>query len=208
MLASFLLDSFGLLGVPETGFQVLALVGVLTALIGASLILRGGGESLGRINPLQIGLIALALIAGGVLPVQGAVNALLRNDLGDAPLAAAAVSFAVATLCMASVLGAAVMSGKGHTVQLSGVTVMPWWGWVGGVAGATYVTTVLSAIPIIGASATIGFTVVGQQMAGLLVDRYGWLRLPRRPPSRLRIAGVVLLLIGVLLIRSPFAGSR
>lgn len=74
---------------------------------------------------------------------------------------------------------------------------MPWWGWLGGFAGAIYVTTMFTAIPAIGAGAAAGLTVAGQQVASVFVDKYGWLRLPRRPVSALRLAGVVLLLIGV-----------
>jgi transporter family-2 protein len=78
---------------------------------------------------------------------------------------------------------------------------MPWWGWLGAVCGATYVTTVFTAIPVIGTAAAVGLTVAGQQIASLFVDRYGWFRLPRREISALRLAGVALLLIGVGLIQ-------
>jgi transporter family-2 protein len=78
---------------------------------------------------------------------------------------------------------------------------MPWWGWLGGFAGATYVTTVFTAIPAIGAAATVGLTVAGQQIASVLVDRYGWLRLPQRPVSATRLIGVAILLLGVAIVR-------
>ena len=58
-------------------------------------------------------------------------------------------------------------------------------------------TTVFTAIPVIGASAVIALTVAGQQVASVLVDRLGLLRLPRRDVSALRLAGVSALLIGV-----------
>ena len=78
---------------------------------------------------------------------------------------------------------------------------MPWWGWIGAACGATYVTTVFTAIPVIGTAAAVGLTVAGQQIASLFVDRFGWFRLPQRELSALRHAGVVLLLGGVVLIR-------
>ena len=56
--------------------------------------------------------------------------------------------------------------------------------WLGAVCGATYVTTVFTAIPLIGAAAAVGLTVAGQQIASLFVDRYGWFRLPKRQISR------------------------
>jgi transporter family-2 protein len=78
---------------------------------------------------------------------------------------------------------------------------MPWWGWLGALCGATYVTTVFTAIPVIGASATVGLTLFGQQAASLLVDQYGLLRLPPRKVSGVRLAGVALLFTGVLALR-------
>jgi transporter family-2 protein len=85
--------------------------------------------------------------------------------------------------------------------KLAGVSAMPWWAWLGGFTGATYVTTVFTAIPVIGTAAAIGLTVAGQQVASVFVDRYGWFRLPRRRVSGLGLAGVALLLVGVALIK-------
>ena len=78
---------------------------------------------------------------------------------------------------------------------------MPWWGWLGGITGAVYVTSVFSLMPEIGASATIALTVGGQQAASLVVDRFGLLRLPRRPITALRLLAVGALLTGVTMIQ-------
>ncbi|MGD9480801.1 DMT family transporter [Shinella sp. G-2] len=200
MLASLALDSFGLLGVLQTGLRAGAAIGTLTVLAGVGLIVFGQG---GRDNLKagKLGWIALALVAGAALPVQGAVNALLRQDLGGASFAVGAISFFVATLAMAAVMLVALALQKAPGPHLGGVRTMPWWGWLGGFAGATYVTTVFTAIPVIGAAAAVGFTVAGQQVASVFVDRYGWFRLPQRPVSGLRLAGVLLLLAGVALIK-------
>ncbi|MBK5569097.1 DMT family transporter [Ensifer sp. SSB1] len=200
MLASLALDSFGLLGVMPTGLRAGAAIGTLVVLIGVGMIVFGqGGKD--NLKADKLGWIALALTAGAVLPVQGAVNALLRHDLGGAPFAVGAVSFFVATLAMAAVMLVGLARQKAPRPNIGGVQTMPWWGWLGGLAGATYVTTVFTAIPVIGAAAAVGFTVAGQQVASVFVDRYGWFRLPQRPVSGLRLAGVVLLLAGVALIK-------
>ena len=44
-------------------------------------------------------------------------------------------------------------------------------------------------------------TVAGQQLASVLVDRHGLLRLPRREIPAIRLVGVGLLLAGVALIQ-------
>lgn len=202
MLASLALDTFGLVGVAASGLTMGAAAGTLTVLAGAALIVFGQKGGADALSPSKLGWIGLALAAGAVLPVQGAVNALLRHDLGGAPFAAAAVSFVVATLAMAAVLGVSLIRPAARRPQLDGVKAMPWWGWLGGLAGATYVTTVFTAIPVIGTAAAVGFTVAGQQVASVFVDRFGWFRLPERSVSPLRLAGVGLLLAGVVLIKA------
>ncbi|KRD65535.1 MULTISPECIES: DMT family transporter [unclassified Ensifer] len=200
MLASLALDSFGLLGVAQTGLRAGAAAGTLVVLIGVGMVVFGqGGKD--NLKADKLGWIALALVAGAVLPVQGAINALLRQELGGAPFAVGAISFFVATLAMAAVMLVALARQKTPRPNIGGVQTMPWWGWLGGFAGATYVTTVFTAIPVIGAAAAVGFTVAGQQVASVFVDRYGWFRLPQRSVSGLRLAGVVLLLAGVALIK-------
>lgn len=202
MLASLALDTFGLLGVAATGLRSGAALGTLAVMTGAALIVfgqKGGVESL---KPSQLGWFGLALLAGAGLPVQGAVNALLRHDLGGAAFAVGTVSFLVATLAMAIVLIATLAWPRTARPNIGGVSSMPWWGWLGGFAGAVYVTTLFTAIPVIGAAAAVGLTVAGQQVASIFVDRYGWFRLPMRPVSGLRLLGVVLLLTGVAAIKS------
>jgi transporter family-2 protein len=200
MLASLGLDAFGLLGVPMKGLEPPAFVGTLAVLIGVAAIVLGQTGGSDTLSASKLGWIGLALLAGAVLPVQGAVNGLLRQDIG-APFAVGAVSFFVATLAMAAALLLAVVLADQPRPKLAGVARMPWWGWLGGLAGAAYVTTVFTAIPVIGTAAAVGLMVAGQQVASVFVDRYGWFRLPKRPVSALRLGGVVLLLAGVAAIK-------
>jgi bacterial/archaeal transporter family-2 protein len=206
VLASTLLDVFGLLGIAATGLSLAGAAGAILVLAGAALIVLGQHDAPRPIAGRQTGWIALALVAGAVLPVQGAVNALLRHDLGGAAFAVGTVSFVVATLAMAAAqMVTTALSGaskSSFTSSLRGLASLPWWGWLGGFAGATYVTTVFAAIPAIGAAATVGLTVAGQQVASVLVDKYGWLQLPQRPVSTVRLAGVALLLAGIAVIKA------
>ena len=199
MLASLTLDLSGLFGValraPDTGM----LVGAAAVLAGAVAIVQGAADRPSA-SLRRAGWFALALAAGAALPLQGAVNGLLRTDIG-APVAVSVVSFVVATAAMLVVVAVAGLRPGGLGTGGTGVAAMPWWGWLGALCGATYVTTVFTAIPVIGASATVGLTVLGQQAASLLVDQYGLLRLPRRAVSLTRMAGVALLMAGVLAIR-------
>ena len=191
-LVSLLLDVTGWLGVQSRTLDGEAIAGALAMLTGIALVVRAQ-EGQVRVRP---GWIVLALVAGAVLPVQGAINAQLRADL-DAPIAAGAWSFVTAAAAMLVVLAVA----RVPRPQLHGLPAVPWWGWLGALCGATYVTAVFLAIPEIGVAPTIGLTIAGQQVASVFVDRYGLLRLPRRPVTGVRLAGAGALLGGVAAIQ-------
>jgi transporter family-2 protein len=200
MLLSVVLDATGWLGVASGEVGALAVAGVVAVVAGAALIVRGqAGAAAARAVRERWGWLVLAVAAGAVLPAQGAINAQLRADL-DAPTAAGAWSFVVATAAMAGVWAALAATRQTSAPGPAAPARVPWWGWLGGLCGATYVTSVFLAIPEIGVAPTVALTIAGQQVASVFVDRYGLLRLPRRPLSRMRLTGVALLLLGVALV--------
>ncbi len=199
MLASLALDGFGWLGVEQHAISAPHVLGAGAVLAGVALVVRAQPDQ-GALSPVQLPWIAFALLAGTVLPIQGAINAQLRADL-DAPVAAGAFSFLVATAGIGLLLAVQLALGRARRPRIEPLRTVPWWGWLGGAVGATYVTSVFTLIPKIGAAPTIALTIGGQQLAAVLVDRFGLLRLRRREVSRLRLAAVAILLAGVLLIQ-------
>ena len=202
MLVSLVLDSTGWLGVQGEPLDAAALAGALAVVMGAALIVRAqaGAKALEDGVRGRAGWLLLALAAGAVLPVQGAINAQLRSDL-DAPIAAGAWSFVIASSAMAAVLALTARARRDARPAPGGLHRVPWWGWLGGLCGATYVVSMFMMIPEIGVAPTVALTVGGQQIASVLVDRHGLLRLPRRPITRARMTGVAILLTGVALIQ-------
>ena len=202
MGASLLLDGFGWLGVEHEPFDAAAVVGAVSVVVATALIVRAqaGDDVLEDALRNRTGWVVFGLLAGAVLPVQGAINAQLRGDI-DAPITVGAFSFVVATVAMSLVLAAVLLFTRAPAPRVGGLRSVPWWAWLGGACGATYVTSVFLLIPEIGVAPTVALTVAGQQVASVFVDRYGLLRLPRRPISTRRLAGVGLLLAGVALIQ-------
>ena len=182
----------GWLGVDRRGARRAGAVGALAMLVGIALIVRAQE---GRVPAVRAGSHSRSSPAP-CFPLQGAINAQLRSDL-DAPIAAGAWSFVTAAAAMLVVLAVARVPGP----RLAGLPQVPWWGWLGAVCGATYVTSVFLLIPELGVAPTIGLTIAGQQIASVFVDRYGLLRLPQRSISNVRLAGVAALLAGVAAIQ-------
>ncbi|GAA5047802.1 transporter family-2 protein [Thermocatellispora tengchongensis] len=154
---------------------------------------RGGGLA-------QSGWIVLGIVAGAVLPVQGAVNARLRDDIQE-PMAVGMISFIVATLAGLAVLLLLRALDRTPRPQFRPLAGMPWWGWLGGACAAAYVTATFMLIPAIGAATTVALTVTGQQAASAAIDHRGLLRLPRRPLTAPRLGGLALLIAGSALVQ-------
>jgi transporter family-2 protein len=77
----------------------------------------------------------------------------------------------------------------------------PWWAWGGGLLGAFYLVASIVLAPRLGAGTTVALVVGGQMLAALVIDQFGLLRLPVHHASLPRVAGGVLVVAGVALIR-------
>lgn len=148
-------------------------------------------------RPVAIFWVLLGIISGACIAVQAPINAQLGRDLG-LPFAAAGISF----LAGAIILGVVtfVVAAATHTT-INWSAPAPWLFVAGGALGTVYVTSAVILTPQIGAAAVMGLAVAGQLLAGIFVDRVGFLGLAVREISLGRIAGAVLLVAGALLIR-------
>ena len=72
--------------------------------------------------------------------------------------------------------------------------------WTGGCLGTLYVWSTIVATLRIGATLTLGLTFAGQMVAALFLDHYDALGLAKYSASPVRIAGVVIVFLGVSLI--------
>ncbi len=144
----------------------------------------------------QLGWLALALASALLFPLQAGVNASLGNQLGH-PVLASLVSFSVGAL--AAMLLALVM--RLPLPSLQQVTGVPIWLWTGGLMGVTIITAAIFAAPRLGAATFIAAVVGGQLISGLLLDQFGIAGYAQRPVTMMRVAGIVLILAGVLLVQ-------
>lgn len=145
-------------------------------------------------SPLLLAL--MAIVAGACLSVQAGVNSQLARFLAH-PVSASAVSFVVGLIALligAASTGAAIPS---RDVAAS----IPPYVWVaGGLLGATFMTINVVVTPRLGAAAMASLAIAGQLGMALLIDRYGLLGLATREVGPARLAGVVLLLVGAVLV--------
>src|SRR5262245_15921844 len=112
--------------------------------------------------------LVIAVLAGGLLPVQTGINAQLTSRLGSPVLAAAAsVSIAVVSLF------AFVASLRLAPPALADIVQLPWWIWLGGAIGALYLVASLTLAQRLGAASLISALVAGQTFGSIIVDHLG-----------------------------------
>ncbi len=141
-------------------------------------------------------LLLCAILIGVVLPVQSGVNAQLRIGVGN-PYLAALISFLVGTIALLGVnLALRVPLPSGEAAGR-----LPWWYWIGGLLGATYIYAAVILAPRLGAATLVAAIVAGQMVASVILDHYGWVGYAQQPLTAGRFVGVLLVIGGVLLIQ-------
>jgi transporter family-2 protein len=138
--------------------------------------------------------VLLTAVVGGAIALQAPINSHLGRQVGT--FQAAFVSFAIGTALLFVIAALA----KGGLGDLRHVSSVPWYYLVGGVLGMAYVSVVLVTVRSLGAGGVTAATIAGQLAVAVIADRFGWLGLQQKAIGADRVAGLVLLALGVFLI--------
>ena len=139
--------------------------------------------------------ILLAVLAGATLAVQAPTNAMLARPL-DSPVTAAFFSFLVGTVALG--LLAWLLPSR---PDWPGVRALPWYAWLGGIYGTVFVTVAAFGAPRVGVAVLLTAVVLGQLATAVALDHFGALGLERQAISLPRLAGVLLVVAGLVLVR-------
>ena len=145
-------------------------------------------------NERTIYLLA-ALAGGAVLPIQVALNTLLRRYVGEA-MQVTFISYLAGALASLMIC----LLARYPLPATTALSQTAWWMWVGGCLGTFYVWSTIFATPQIGAALALALTIAGQMIAALFLDHYGAICLAKHAATPTRIAGVVLVVLGVSLV--------
>ncbi len=86
---------------------------------------------------------------------------------------------------------------KFHNAQTDAVSTFD-----NGVFGAVYVTASIAAVPRLGAATLIALVITGQMLTSLVLDHFGAFGLQEHGLTIWRAVGALLLIVGVVLIRT------
>ena len=142
--------------------------------------------------------VLIMVVAGFFISIQGPINARLRLAV-DSPVLSAAISFLSGGLVLLCIMGTGAFGGTG--TGLRGMQSAPLWAYLGGVLGISFVLGSIVAVPRVGVVVVICAAILGQMVGSYLADTLGWFGVDKVPFNPVRLAGIGLMVLGVLLVQ-------
>ena len=140
--------------------------------------------------------IALALLAGAMIPFQSAMNAQLGKSL-QSPYYSSLTVFIVAAIGISLYI----IASRFTIPSTTQFTTAPKWSYLGGVLGGTYILLIVIAAPKLGIGNVTVMVLLGQVLAAIIIDQFGLLGAVKNILNWQRLIGVALLISGVYLIK-------
>jgi transporter family-2 protein len=145
---------------------------------------------------MNVILLAMAFCVGMAMSVQAAINSQLAHSIGANSMMAALVSFSCGTaLLLAVALAKSGVGGLGAT--LAALPSQPAWKFLGGFLGAAFVFGTVFLAPRIGLLSLIVLVIAGQLLSSMAIDHFGLINMATRKVSGVRIAGALVVVVGV-----------
>ena len=192
------IDSFGLLQSPVFPFTVTRCMALVILLIGIVLIVRRKEAAHRRANLFVWQLIGIS--GGAIFAMQPSMNSLLSVGLYSS-VHAAFVSFLTATI-MLVLLNVAIPGDRVNLSRIFHADNRPWWSWLGGIIGGTFVTGFAFFASKTGIGLLLITSICGMLTNSLIIDRYGLLGAPRKPIGATQYIGLILVVIGIIIIKT------
>ncbi|MBX3141140.1 MAG: DMT family transporter [Trueperaceae bacterium] len=136
----------------------------------------------------------LAVIGGSFSGLQAALNGRLGHLTGTVQ----AVLISIATSFAAILLITTLTRTWGALPRLATIPAVLF---TGGLAGLAFVFTITWITPLLGVTATLVLTILGQLTMGLVLDHFGILRDAAVPVTPLRVVAILLVVVAAYLSR-------
>ncbi|MGE8002581.1 DMT family transporter [Lysinibacillus sp. NPDC093216] len=205
-LMSMLIDNYGWINSRQYSFGLNRVFGVLLVIIGVFLAValpsmktnQDPSEATKK-NMLNQWIWRLVGIMSGILlAIQIAINGQLGKVLNSSSHAAF-VSFLVGTITLIIVVG--VMDRSYTNIKEPIKQSAPWWVWIGGILGGSYVLINVFLVDQIGNGQTVVLVLFGQITGSLMVEKFGLFNSSKNQIKPIQIFGLIVMIVGVFLIR-------
>ena len=151
--------------------------------------------------------VMIGLIAGIASTVQASINTEARRFFRS-PFITAGINFSVAWLLLAAFI---IFTEHRSFIPVREIAQNPPWIWLGGVCAIIIVTLNIVCVPKLGAAGNVMILNFGQIVTGLVIDHFAMFGADKVSMSLTRLAGAVLVMVGMILVtqeKAPEGGKR
>ena len=191
-----LIDHFGWFHSAVYPLTMLRVAALAAILVGVCMVVMKKNEQGRKKNLLPWQMVGVS--GGMVFAMQPPMNSLLSAELSSA-ISAAFISFLSATV----VLLTAVLVRKNDRTHLPQVfsTDRPWWSWLGGIIGGTFVTGFAFFASRVGIGLLLITSICGLLTCSLVIDKYGLLGAEKKPVGVVQYIGLLCVVAGIMALR-------
>ena len=191
-----LIDHFGWFHSAVYPLTMLRVAALTAILMGVCMVVMKKSEQGRKKNLLPWQMVGVS--GGMVFAMQPPMNSLLSAELSSA-ISAAFISFLSATV----VLLTAVLVRKNDRCHLPQVfsTDRPWWSWLGGIIGGTFVTGFAFFASRVGIGLLLITSICGLLTCSLVIDKYGLLGAEKKPVGMVQYIGLLCVVAGIIALR-------
>ena len=190
------IDSLGLLQSPIFPFTLRRALALMILLAGILMIVMRKEKSTNKSNLLIWQLIGIS--GGAVFAMQPSMNSLLSIGLFSS-VHAAFVSFLTATI-MLLLLVVLIPRDRVNIPKIFSFN-RPWWSWLGGIIGGTFVTGFAFFASKTGVGILLVTSICGMLTNSLIIDKFGLLGAVKKHIGPMQCIGLVLVVIGIIILR-------
>ena len=190
------IDSFGLLRSPVFPFTLTRAAALLVLLTGIVMIVMRKENSERKSNLLIWQLIGIS--GGALFAMQPSMNSLLSIGLYSS-VHAAFVSFITATI-MLLLLVIIIPCDRINIPKIFSFD-RPWWTWLGGIIGGTFVTGFAFFASKTGIGILLITSICGMLTNSMIIDKHGLLGAVKKQIGPMQYIGLILVIIGIIILR-------
>ena len=196
IIMGIIIDSFGLLQSPQFQFTFLRFVSVLIILLGMFMVIWQ--KSSGKKGESKLLWQAIGFSGGAVFAMQPSMNSLLSIGLYSS-VHAAFISFFTATVVLIAI-AVLIPSNRVHIPQIFFLD-RPWWSWLGGIIGGTFVTGFAFFASKTGIGILLVTSICGLLANSLAIDKFGWFGTVKKRIRPIQYLGLICVVIGIMILR-------
>ena len=196
IIMGIVIDSFGLLQSPQFPFTFLRSISLLIILLGMFMVIwqkasvkRGESKLLWQ---------AIGFSGGAVFAMQPSMNSLLSIGLYSS-VHAAFISFFTATIVLIAI-AVIIPSNRMHIPLIFSLD-KPWWSWLGGIIGGTFVTGFAFFASKTGIGILLVTSICGLLANSLAIDKYGWFGTVKKRIRPVQYLGLICVVLGIMILR-------